>query len=178
MKCNVMILLLVALTAGVIAFCVANCVVCRQNDRLPADVLHNRAFLAKTLHLTDEQQQALDALESALEKRVNEGCSKHCAARRRLASALTESTTDQKVLDEIIMDMCRAYEDSERTALEHILAVRRILDDRQRAEFDIMMGRCLCGSCGESCNAAQRCRRPDTRSAAGPASRMLDKAEK
>jgi hypothetical protein len=154
MKHNLIALLLVALFAGVAAFFAARLITCRKSSRLPGDLLHNRAVLSQTLRLRADQQQALDDLETALGRRVNEGCSRNCDARRRLAAALTAETPDPELLDGILMDMCRSYEASERTVLEHIQALRGILDDGQRKAFDAMMGRCLCGTGVGDCQAS------------------------
>ena len=154
MKHRVTLLLLVALLAGLAAFCAAHLVICRKAGRRPGDFLHNRAVLTQALRLRPDQQQALEDLETALGRRVNEGCSRNCAARRRLAAALTAETPDARILDEILMEMCRSYESSERSVLEHIQALRGILDDEQRKTFDAMMGRCLCGIGVGGCQAS------------------------
>lgn len=144
----------VVLIAGLSAFCVGYFITGRGIVSTPADLLQNQIFLTKTLRLDDDQQQKLADLEMTLRKRVNEGCARNCAARRRLAAALKEKEPDPKILDEILKDMCGAYEDSERTALEHIQNLRGMLDDEQCRTFDAMIGRCLCGASGKGCPTA------------------------
>ncbi len=153
MKRNLIVLFLVALLAGVAAYFAARLITFRDGSIQQRDMLHKREYLAKALRLSDDQQQKLAVLETALGGRVSESCSRNCDARRRLAAALAAETPDPEQLDGILMDMCRSYESSERSVLEHIQALRGILDDGQRKTFDAMMGLCLCGQCGADCHA-------------------------
>jgi hypothetical protein len=118
--------------------------------------LEDVSFLSRELKLDDTQVQKIKALHGALGKRLDDCCARHCEARARLGQALARRTNDVDHLEAILADMCGAYEESERTTIEHIRRVRTILNASQRERFDKMIAECICAPCREHKHAPER----------------------
>lgn len=146
---------IVAVTAGVIAFGVTRRVVCSRSATSP-DCLKDVSFLRGELGLSDAQSQEIKGLLAALQIKLNDCCERHCAARARLGQALAADMDGGAQADIVLEEMCRAYEQSERATLNHIRAVRAALNAEQRRRFDTMISDCMCKPCsmhGGSCRA-------------------------
>jgi hypothetical protein len=132
-----------ALAGGLVAYGVARQTVCgRFAPR--TDRLEDTSFLSKELGLSEEQTTDIRRLHAALAAQVDGSCARHCAARVRLARALAADSNGTEQADVALAEMCRAYEQSERAALERIRQVRAVLTEEQRRRFDAMISRCTC----------------------------------
>jgi hypothetical protein len=138
--------LVAALAAGALAFGITRQMVARGSGA-NLDQLQDVSFLTRELGLTEQQAAQVKSLHAALGARLNDCCSRHCAARIRLAAALAAETNGTAQAEAVLAEMCRAYEASERATLQHIRQVRAILDAAQRKRFDELMERCLCSAC-------------------------------
>jgi nickel and cobalt resistance protein CnrR len=146
MKRSLMISLVLAVVAGVVAFDVTRRVASKPDER-GLDRLQDVTFLTRELGLSAQQASQIKALHAALGAQLNDCCSRHCAARARLAQALASETNGTAQAEAVLAEMCRAYEASERATLQHIRQVRALLSAAQQKEFDALMSRCLCASC-------------------------------
>ncbi|MBM4144490.1 MAG: hypothetical protein FJ225_13010 [Lentisphaerae bacterium] len=124
------------------------------------DRLRDVSFLSRELKLTDAQAAEIKALHARLATRLDECCARHCGVRARLGEALSQETNGTARTEAALMEMCRAYEESERATLDHIRRARGVLDAKQRARFDRMLTECLCREC-PSCDAPPQHAEPD-----------------
>lgn len=146
---------IVAALAGVMTFGVMRFAVkgCGCGDIAWLDDI---SYLVRELSLDDAQVRKIKALHGALGKRLDDCCARHCEARARLGQALARGTDDADHLEAILADMCGAYEESERTTIEHIRRVRAILNASQRERFDRMIAECICAPCRAHKHAPER----------------------
>lgn len=135
-----------AAAAGVLAFGVTRHAACRAAGP-GIDRLRDASFLVRELGLNDAQAQTITDLHTTLGAKLTECCARHCTARARLGETLADETNGVARAEAVLKDMCRAYEEIERTTLDHIRQVRALLDARQRERFDKMLAECLCRSC-------------------------------
>lgn len=135
-------------TAGIVAYGVTKHFACGTSER-PVDRLQDVSFLTRTLRLTEGQARAIRELNLALGAKLDDCCQRHCEARARLSQTLEAVTNGMGRADALLVEMSRAYEESERASLSNIQAVRAVLNDGQRAQFDRMLSKCLCrpGTC-------------------------------
>jgi hypothetical protein len=144
--------LLTAAAAAALAYGLVRHSTCARTTP-PGDPLQDISFLTRELKLTDAQAHEVHGLHQSLTSRLNDCCARHCTARARLAQALTDTNSTAQ-LDAVLKDMCREYELGERATLDHIRAVRAVLNPEQRQQFDSMISRCMCQPCnseGGSC---------------------------
>jgi len=142
-----------AVATGLMAYGVTRNAVCGRCAP-SVDRLQDVSFLARELRLSDAQVTEIKRLHTTLGEKLNDCCARHCAARARLVQALAADTNGTAKADAIVTEMCRAYEESERGTLNHIRAVRAVLNAEQRRRFDTMISDCMCKSCsmqGGSC---------------------------
>lgn len=151
--------LLVVVAAGGIGFGVSRYVACRTTAP-SLDRLRDVSFLQRELNLTDMQRSQVEGLHETLATRLDACSERHCGARMRLGQSLADETNGNARADAVLAEMCRAYEESERAALDHIRQVRALLDTRQRQRFDKMLKECLCRSC-PTCRAPRDDAKPD-----------------
>ena len=107
------------------------------------DRLADAKYLARALDLSPVQAHAVDQQQAALGAQLAACCARHCAARAELAQALAGGTN----ADALIKAMGQAYEESERLTWAHIRQVRALLTPAQRACYDALVERCVCGTC-------------------------------
>lgn len=146
MNCKWIISLLAAVLAGAVAYGVTRSIACGRAIQ-SADRLQDISFLTRELDLSDAQVKAIKDLHTTLGAKLTDSCARHCGARARLGQTLADETNGVARAEAVLKDMCRAYEESERTTLDHIRQVRALLDARQRERFDKMLTECLCRSC-------------------------------
>lgn len=135
-----------AAAAGVVAYGVMRSTVCGPSD-VSVDRLQDVSFLVRELGLNDAQIREIERLHTTLGTQLTDSCSRHCAARMRLGQALAADTNGSVQADAVLEEMCRAYEQSERATLNHIRAVRAVLNADQRRRFDAMISDCMCQPC-------------------------------
>lgn len=135
------------ITIAALAFAVGVARVPRHGDTLSLDQLHNTSQMVSLLNLDPQQAQQLEILNTRLRSQLQETCHRNCAARQNIINA---EETDSQAKEKILRQMCEAYEDGERATLQHIQRVRTLLDQEQRAKFDQLLSRCLCGGCEHS----------------------------
>jgi hypothetical protein len=111
---------------------------------LPIDRLQDASFLARELCLSDAQASEIKSFHASLGKKLDDCCMRHCAARARLGQALVADTNGSAQADIVLEEMCRAYEQSERATLNHIRAVRAVLNAEQKRRFDQLISDCMC----------------------------------
>lgn len=139
--------LVVAVVAGLVAYGVATHVI-RGRGVASLDRLQDVGLLTRELGLSSAQAREIKALQVRLGEKLNDCCARHCGARARLAQALISETNGNGTADVILAEMCHAYEQSERAAMDQIRKVRAILNEEQRKRFDAMITACMCSSCG------------------------------
>lgn len=113
------------------------------------DRLQDTSYMAQVLNLDPPQAQQLALLNAQLREQLRTTCQRNCEARRKLVTDI--ETDDLAAQEQILKEMCEAYEDGERTTLAHLQAVRALLDSVQRQTFDKLISRCLCGGCDHGC---------------------------
>jgi Spy/CpxP family protein refolding chaperone len=113
------------------------------------DRLHDTSYMTKMLNLDPQQAQQLALLNTHLQTQLKGSCQRNCSARRDLVAALEQE--NPTYFENIMKQMCEAYETGERATLEHLQAVRAILDSAQRQKFNQRISRCLCGGCEQGC---------------------------
>ena len=150
---------LVAASAGILAFGVTQRVAWRTNH-LELDALRDITFLARTLDLSEGQAREIEGLHQELSARLEDCCDRHCLARLNLGRMLTDDDVDDDRFDHLLSEMCLAYAESERLALEHIRRVRDVLDADQRQRFNEMVVDALscrhCPVCKKETERAER----------------------
>ena len=139
--------LVVAMVAGLVAYGVTTRMI-RARGASPVDRLQDVGLLTRELGLRSAQAREIKALQVGLGETLNDCCARHCGARARLAQALITETNGNGAADAILAEMCQAYEQSERAAMEQIRRVRATLSVEQRKRFDVMIAACMCSSCG------------------------------
>ncbi len=158
MKKKWMMSLLVVVAVGGLAFGASRYFACKTTGTVGLGRLRDLTFLERELKLTDAQVSRIEALHGELTAQLDSCTARHCSARMRMGKALSEGTNIQARADALLAEMCRAYEESERATLNHILQVRALLDARQQEHFDALLSACLCQSCLR-CEAAGGCMR-------------------
>ena len=138
--------LVAALVAAAAAYSLTRCMACGR-DVPSVDRLQDVSFLARELALNDTQVRQIKNLHMTLGERLDNSCRRHCAARTRLGAALAADTNGSAQADIVLAEMCRAYEQSERATLDHIRAVRAVLNAHQKKRFDTMLSNCMCKPC-------------------------------
>ena len=146
---------LLALVAGVLAFGISRRVSCRTVED-PMERLRDVSFLVRELKLSGEQEKEVRALHAELGNKLGECCARHCAARARLGQALTAGTNGEAQAELVVTEMCRAYEQSERAALDHMRRMRGLLNEEQRRQFDRMVQDCMGGTCNMPANVTEK----------------------
>ena len=144
-----------AVAAGVVAYGVTRNAACGRSAP-SVDGLRDVSFLARQLNLSEVQANEIKRLQLSLGSELGDSCSRHCAARARLGQSLVADTNGSAQADVVLEEMCRAYEQSERATLDHIRAVRAMLNAEQRRQFDAMISDCMCKPCsmhGGACRA-------------------------
>jgi hypothetical protein len=144
---------LAAAAAGALAFGVARHVACRGAGTALND-LQNISHLALSLGLSEAQAREIKAMHASLGAKLNDCCMRHCAARARLGHALASETNGAGQTEAVLVEMCRAYEQSERATLDHIRQVRAVLSMEQRKRFDTMITDYMCRTCSMHGGAA------------------------
>ncbi|MFZ4395805.1 MAG: periplasmic heavy metal sensor [Kiritimatiellia bacterium] len=138
--------LVAVLTACAAAYSITRCIACGR-DTPSVDHLQDLSFLARELHLSNAQITEIRQLHATLGKNLNDSCRLHCAARARLGAALATDTNGTAQADAVLADMCQAYELSERATLQHIRAMRAVLNAEQVKRFDVLISQCMCQPC-------------------------------
>ncbi len=138
---------LAAAIAGVLAFLVASHIP-RQAAGQELDRLLNVSFLSRELNLNEAQVRELRRLCTALERKLDDSCTRHCMARMRLGKAVVDEKSGMLCADAAVTEMCAAYEQSERATLAHVRSVRAMLNEGQRRQFDELMFDNLARPCG------------------------------
>ncbi len=121
----------------------------RHSETFTLDHLHNTSEMIHLLNLDPPQAQQLEVLNAKLRRTLQETCHRNCTARQQIVRT---DETDAETKEKMLNKMCEAYEDGERATLQHIQAVRAILDRQQRNTFDKLLSRCLCGGCEKGCD--------------------------
>lgn len=153
MKRSWLIPVLIAIVIGAMAYGLTRWAVCTRCQPSP-DRLEDVSFLRRELGLTETQAREIRQLQTSLGAKLTDCCERHCAARARMVQALTADTNGNAQAEAVLAEMCRAYEQSERVTLNHIRAVRAVLNAEQRRQFDTMISDCMCRPCsmhGGSC---------------------------
>lgn len=137
---------LMTIAAGLLAFTISRNWP-REAQGNSLDCLRDVSRMTRELGLSSEQARRIGELHASLAVALDEACTRHCAARARAGRVLAQGTNGQEKADAALAEMCRAYEDSERTTLYHIRKVREVLTAEQRKRFDGMVGECMCRGC-------------------------------
>lgn len=111
------------------------------------DCLKDLSFLTHELSLNAEQAADLKTLQATLGATLADCCRNHCVARARLAQMLASEAGSRADVDTLVADMAKAYEESEWATVNHIRAVRALLNAEQRPRFDRMITNSMCGVC-------------------------------
>ena len=135
--------LVVAVAVGLLAFGITKMMTCGRSAP-PIDRLRDVTFLAHELNLSEAQAKEIKQLHLTLATELNDCCMNHCAARARLGQALAADSNGTAQADAVIVEMCRAYEASERATLDQIRKVRKVLNADQKKRFDVMISSCMC----------------------------------
>jgi hypothetical protein len=141
-----LILLAVTAVAAAIAYGIAHRCVCGRAAPTPSQ-LGDMSFLTRELTLSAAQTTAIRGFNTALAGQLTECCARHCDARARLARTALDDTNDPARTDALLVEVSRAYADSERATLDHIRQVRTVLTAEQRRRFDTLVDTCLCRTC-------------------------------
>lgn len=136
MKRTLLALLIVTIVVAGAAFGIAYWFRCRSCATAKPN-------LVRELNLSADQAAKLAQLEAAYQKRLDDICAAHCAAR----SALAEALPDEAKAAEHCAQMCAAQADSEKAALEHIFQVRALLTPEQQPRHTELVRQQLAGAC-------------------------------
>lgn len=146
---HMIILVQGAITVAALAFAAGVYRAPRHSDSFSLEHLQDASRMTQILNLDPAQAQQLELLNAGLSKQLEGSCQRNCTARRQLTTALKED--NEAEYETILKKMCAAYEEGERSTLKHLESVRAILDAEQRAKFDQLVSRCLCGGCTDEC---------------------------
>ncbi len=141
-----------AAVAGLLAFAVTRQAL-NVSARTPIDRLHDVSFLTRELNLSAVQAAQIKTLHDELGGKLDDSCGRHCAARMRLGPALANEVDGGAQAEDIVAEMCRAYEESELATLNHLRRVHEVLDAEQRKQFYKMLTECVCRAC-PACHAS------------------------
>lgn len=146
MNRKLLVVAVVAVALGAIAFGVTRRIVCR--DREPtAKSLQDIAFLTRELSLNPDQAARIKTLHTSLAATLTDCCARHCAARAQLVKELASDSNDTSRTEATLATMTAAYEQSERATLDHLRQIRASLNPGQRTRFDAMLADCMCRTC-------------------------------
>jgi Spy/CpxP family protein refolding chaperone len=145
---HVILLIMGTITIAALAFAIGVTRSQQHAHPITLDQLHHTGKMTQLLDLSPDQVRELESLNRHLRQQLQESCHRNCSARRELISA---NEPDENLHESILKKMCDAYEESERATLQHIQAVRALLDEQQRRTFDQLLSRCLCGGCDSGC---------------------------
>ena len=138
--------LMIAVVVGLLAYGITRSSTC-VGPVTPVDRLHDVSFLVRELKLSEAQASRIRSLQSGLAASLGDCCGRHCSARAKLGQALADETNAATRTEEVLKEMCRVYEESERATLDHVRRVREVLDVQQRKRFDAMLTSCVCRTC-------------------------------
>lgn len=112
-----------------------------QSAQSPAPLLHER--LHSELDLSPQQDQKIHALERqfAGERERQEAAIR--AANQHLAEAMAREGRYGPAVASAVDDIHVAMGELQKASLEHVFAMRRELDSRQRARFDAIVSESL-----------------------------------
>jgi hypothetical protein len=145
-----LMLLVVAVVVGALAYGIACRCLCKRTVPPTLDRLADLSFLTRELGLSPAQMGAIRDLNTALGGQLSDCCARHCDARARLARTVLAPTNDPAQAEALLAEVSRAYADSERGTLDHIRRVRTVLADEQRRRFDALIDTHLCRTCNMS----------------------------
>jgi len=91
--------------------------------------------LFKDLQLSADQQQKIKDLEKDYEQETTKSCGLHCSARSKIAQHLASGKVESTTLMQIEQEVSKAYSDSERATLRHVLQISEVLTPDQRIRF-------------------------------------------
>ena len=110
------------------------------------DELKDATHLQQVLGLTDAQVAEVRKFQADLGDQLEDCCSKHCAAREEMGTALFSGATDEQ-MREVMEKMCKARLDSDLATVRHIQKVHGILTPDQQKKYEELVTACVCAEC-------------------------------
>jgi hypothetical protein len=133
---KVFTILVLALLAGVAAFCVMRShKLAQQNPRVLLDSTPELAWLRADLKLTDQQFVRVSELHADYRPKCVELCHRIGAAHERLEAAARAHGTVSPELKAAIADHAKIHAECQEAMLEHIYNTAAALDEKQAAHY-------------------------------------------
>jgi len=149
MKVSWIVVVLLALGAGLVAFWATRMAICSRPARLSSYALGDVTHLKTELKLEDRQVAGIRLLEQKLAVQLADQCGQYCAMRAELGEALMrEGSHSEEVSRRLVDRMCAIQSASELATLDHVRKVSALLNPEQRKTFLAGLTKCLCGSGG------------------------------
>ncbi len=151
-----LLFLLVALAAGITAFCIARSHRQSAHSGVLLDSMPELAWLRTELKLTDDQAAKAGELHVAYRPVCAEMCRHISEAHEKLESISRGSRGMTPELDAAIKDHARVHAECQRKMLEHLYQTAALFDAEQAAKYlETMIPHALdstATSAGESCH--------------------------
>jgi Spy/CpxP family protein refolding chaperone len=136
------LLALVVILATGVSFALSHWLAARQP--VTAGMIHNPAWLARELKLSDTQAREVEKLETGFRDRLAAACVRHCDARMALGDELATAQPDVAKCREWVEKMNAVQAECEQMTLDHILKVRALLDSRQAQQYSALIRDQVC----------------------------------
>lgn len=146
MKTRLAVVVLVAFTVLVGAFAITRKICLGCSTEAP-DRLRNFAALSEALLLKPQQIIKAKALYDDYSGRMNECCTRHCAARTALADEMLKAGPDSVKVRVMIEQMSKAQMESDIATADYISRVREVLAPEQSEKLGQLVNGMLSGAC-------------------------------
>lgn len=130
-----LLILLLALSAGVIAFVVARSHRQAAHNEILLDTMHELAWLRTELKLSDAQFRQASDLHAAYRPVCAEMCRNISEAHARLEALAAGGRGMTPDLDDAIRHHARVHAECQKKMLEHLYKTAALLDDNQAARY-------------------------------------------
>lgn len=109
----------------------------------PRRILQTQSLAVK-LQLTDEQRDAIDAINAAFQRERQQMRDRHRQHRSELLELLRENPPDRERIDDKVEEISQLQQQMQRLAVSHIIDVSAELDDNQRERLFTLIDEAMC----------------------------------
>jgi hypothetical protein len=130
-----LLLLVLALAAGIVAFCITRSHQQSVHKEVLLDSMPELAWLRTELKLTDDQFAKASALHAAYRPTCATMCRNIAEAHEKLETLARSGRGMAPELDAAIRDHARVHAECQRKMLEHLFETANLFDDKQAARY-------------------------------------------
>ena len=132
---RILILLAVALVAGVAAFCFTRSHKMAERQELRLDAMPELTWIRTDLKLTDEQCAKVSALHVAYRPKCEEMCSRISKAHEKVVAAARRDGAMTPELESAIREHADTHAQCQQAMLRHMYETAAVLDEEQAKRY-------------------------------------------